>query len=114
MLCAIQPCTVRFYRIEEQDVPGALAAGMRYYRNPITRLKRVPIPSLTDHEANARSLDIPGAYRRTVGRVISDDDDDMAVRVLPFVLLYDASIRNVLGHIEHRAGMMSESRTGSS
>ena len=111
MLCAIQPRAVRLYCIEEQDVLSAIPAGVRYYRNPITRLKRVPIPSLTDHEANARSLDIPGAYRRTVGRVISDDDDDMAVRVLPFVLLYDASIHDILSHIKHCARMMSVRRT---
>ena len=111
MLCAIQPRAVRLYRIEEQDVHSAIPAGVRYYRNPITRRKRVPLPSLTDHDADARSLNVPGAYRRPVGRVCSNDDDDVAVRVLPPVLLYDASIRNILSHIKHCARMMSESRT---
>ena len=110
MLRAIQPRAIGLYRIKEKDVPGAVSAGMRYYRNPITRLKRVPIPSLTDHEADARSLDIPGSYRRLVRRVCSDDDDDVAVRVLPPVLLYYTSIRNILSHVEHRTRMMSESR----
>src|SRR5215472_15944814 len=38
-------------------------------------------------------------------------DDDVAVRILPSVLLRNASIRNILGHIEHRARVMSEVRT---
>ena len=112
MLRAIQPRAVRLYRIEEQDVMRAILVGVCHYRNLITRLERVPFPSLTDHDADARSLDIPSSYRRAVGRVCSDDDDDMTVRVLPPVLLHDASIRNILSHIEHRARMMSESRTG--
>jgi hypothetical protein len=111
MLGAIQPRPVGLYRIEEQDVLGAIPTGVSYYRNPIAPLERVPIPSLTDHEADARSLDIPSSYRRPVGRVRSDDDDNLAVRVLPPVLSYDASICNIPTHIEHRARMVSERLT---
>jgi hypothetical protein len=111
MLRAIQPRAVRLYRIEEQDVLRTILVGVRYYRNPITRLERVPIPPLAEHEADARSLDIPGSNRRPVGRGCSNDDNDVAVRVLPPILPYDTSIRNILTHIEHRARMMRESRT---
>ena len=111
MLRAIQPRTIRSDRIEEQDVLRAIPIRVRYYRNPIARLKRVPFPTLTDHEADARSLDIPGSYRGLVSRGWSDNDDDVAVRVLPSVFLYDAPVRDILRHIEHRARMMRESRT---
>jgi hypothetical protein len=108
MLRAIQSRAVRLHGIEEQDILGAIPAGVRNYRNQITRLERFLIPSLTDHEAGARGLDIPCSYRGRVCRVRPHCYDDVAVRVLPAILLYDASIGNVLAHIKHRARMMSE------
>src|SRR6185436_17668882 len=63
------------------------------------------------HEVDARSLDILCSDRGRVRRVTVNRNDDLAVRVLPAILLYDASIRNVLGHVEHRARMMSGART---
>lgn len=111
MLRAIQPLAVRLHCIEKQDEFGAIPAGMRNYRNRITWFECVPIPTFRDHEVDARSLDIPRSYRGRVGRVSPNDDDNMGVRVLPPILLYDASIRNIPGHIEHRARMMSEGRT---
>ena len=93
MLRAIQPRAVRLHRIEEQDVLRAIPAGVRNHRNQITRFERLLIPSLIDHEAGARSLDIPRSYGGKVCRVSPNDDDDVAVRVLPPILLYDASIR---------------------
>ncbi len=57
MLRAIQPLAVRLHSIEEQDVLGAIPAGVRNHRNQIARLESLPIPSLTDHEADARRLD---------------------------------------------------------
>ena len=114
MLRAIQPRAVCLDCIEEQNDLGAIPARMRNYRNQVARFVRLPIPSPTDHKADARSLDIPRSDRGTVCRVAPNRDDDVAVRVLPPILLYDGSIRNILGHVEHRARMMSERRTGRS
>ena len=114
MLRAIQPRAVRLDYIEEQDALGAIPAWVRNYRNPVARFVRHPIPSPTDHETDARSLDIPRSDRGRVRRVTPNRDDDVAVRVLPPIFLYDASIRNILGHVEHRARMVSESRTSHS
>src|SRR5580658_8346773 len=112
MIRAIHPRAVRLYRIEKQDLPGSVPARMRYDRDPIAQCKRSPTPSLTDHDADARGFDIPGAYGGRVGGVRSYGDDDVAVRVLPLVLLDEASIGNIFRHIEHRAGVMSERRIG--
>ena len=114
MLRTIQPCAVRLDHIEEQNDLGAIPARMRNYRDRVARFVRHSIPSPTDHEADARSFDIPRSQRGRVCRVAANCDDDVAVRVLPSIFLYDASIRNIPGHIEHRAGMMSERRTGRS
>src|ERR1700730_5762434 len=114
MLCAIQPRAVSLHSIEEQSVLRTMPAGVRNYRNWITRFERLRIPSLTDHEAGARSLDIPRPHHGRVCRVSPNDDDDMAVWVLPPVLLYDASIGNILGHIKHRARMMGAGWTSRS
>jgi hypothetical protein len=114
MLRAIQPRAVCLDCIEEQNDLGAIPARMCNYRNQVARFVRHPIPSPTDHKADARSLDIPRSDRGRVCRVTPNRDDDVAVRVLPPILFYDASIRNIFGHIEHRARMMSEGRTGRS
>jgi hypothetical protein len=110
MFRAIQPRAVRFDRIEEQNEPGATPARVRNYRYPVARFVRLPIPSPTDHESDARSLDIPRSDRRRVRCVTPNRDDDVAVWILPLILLYDTSIGNILGYIEHRARMVSESR----
>ena len=114
MLRAIQPRTVRLDCVEEQNARGAIPAGVRNYRDPVARFIGHPIPPPTDHDADARSLDIPRSDRGRVRRFTPNRDDDVAVRVLPPILLYDASIRDILGHIEHRARMMSEGRTSRS
>ncbi len=111
MLSAIQPRAIRLYRIEQQRALGTILHRVRNHRNWVARLVRQPIPALTDHEVDARSLDIPRSGSGGVLRVRSNRDDDVAVRVLPAILLHDALIRNVLGHIEHRAGMVGEART---
>ena len=111
MLRAIQPLAVRLDCVEEQNELGAIAAGVRNYRNPVARFIGHPIPSPTDHEADARSFDIPRSDRGRVRRVTPNRDDDVAVRVLPPILRHEASIRHIFGHIEHRSRMMSESRT---
>src|SRR5215471_4381917 len=87
MLCAVQPRAVRLDCIEEQNAPGAVAAGVRHYRDRVARFIGCPSPSPTDHEVDARSLDVP--------RVVPNRDDDVAVRVLPPILLDDASIRHI-------------------
>ena len=114
MLRAIQPRAVRLDCIEEQDKVRAISTGVRNYRDPVARFVGHPVPSPTGHEADARSLDIPRSDRGRVRRVTPNRDDDVAVRVLPQILLDDASIRHILGHIEHRARMMSEGRTSRS
>ena len=111
---SIQSGAVGLDCIEEQNALSAVSAGVRNHRNPVARFVRHPIPSLTDHEADARSFDIPRSDRGRVRCVIPNRDEDVAVRALPPILLYDASIRHILGHIEHRARMMSESRTSHS
>ena len=111
MLRAIQPRAIRFDCIEKQNAPGAIPAWVHNYRNRVARFVRQPIPSPTDHEADARSLDIPRSDRGRVRRVTPNPDDDVAVRVLPPILPHYASIRNIPGHIEHRARMMREGRT---
>lgn len=114
MLRSIQARAVSLDSVEQQDVFGAIPARMRNYRNRVARFECLPIPPLTDHDTGARSLDIP---RSNCGRgcsVGSNRDDDVAVRVLPPELLYDASVCNIFGHIEHRTRMMSEGRTSSS
>ena len=114
MLRAIQPRAVRLDCIEEQNDFGAVLAWVCNYRNRVARFVRHAIPSPTDHEADARSLDIPRSDRGRVHRATPNRDDDVAVRVLPPILLYDASIRHILGHIEHRARMMGKGRTSRS
>jgi len=114
MLRTIQARAVRLDCIEEQEDLGAIPARMRNYCNRVARFVRRPIPSPTDHKANARSLDIPRSDRRSVCGIAPNRDDDVAVRILPPILIDDASIRNIPGHIEHRARMMSERRSGRS
>lgn len=114
VLCAIQPRTVSLHSIEEQGGLRTIPAGVRNHRNQITWFERLRIPSHALHETGARSLDIPRSNLGRVCRVSANDDDDVAVRVLPPILLYDAQIRNILGHIEHRARMMSEGWTSRS
>src|ERR1700733_3631408 len=107
MLGAIQPRAIRPNRIEQQCTLGTILHWVRYYRNWVTRLVRRLIPALADHDVYARSLDIPRSDRGGVRRVRANREDDVAVWVLQLILLHDASIGNILGHIEHRAGMMS-------
>ena len=114
MLRTIQARAVRLDCVEEQEDLGAIPARMRNYCNQVARFVRRPIPSLTEHKANARSLDIPPSDRRSVGGIAPNRDDNVAVRVLPPILIDDASIRNILRDIEHRARMMSERRSGRS
>ena len=114
MLRAIQPRAVRFDCIEEQNEPGAILARVRNYRNWVPRFERHRGPSPTDHEADARSLDIPCSDRGRVRSITPNRDDDVAMRVLPPILLYDAAIRNIPVHIELRARMMGEARTSRS
>lgn len=111
MLGPIQPRAIRLYCIEQQSTLGAILHWVRNYRNWVARFVRDAIPALTDHDVNARSLDVPRSDSGRVLRVIPNRDDDVAVWVLPPILLYDASIGNILGHIEHRAGMMGEGGT---
>lgn len=109
MLRAVQPCAVRLDGIEEQNVCGAIFTGVRDYRNAVARFISHAIPPFTDHDADARGFDIPRADRGRVCRVAPNYDDDAAMGVLPVILLYNGSVRDILGHVEHRAGMMSES-----
>ena len=88
----IQPRAVRLDCIEEQNNLGAIGARVRNYRNRITRFVRHPIPSPTDHDGNARNLDIPRSDRGRVLHVAPNRDDNAAVRVLPPILLYEASM----------------------
>jgi len=111
MLGAIQPSAIWLDCIEQQSTLGAILHGVRHYRNWVARFVRHPIPTLTDHDVDARSLDIPRSDSGGVLRVRANRDDDPAVWVLPPILLYDSRKRNVLAHIEHRAGMMGEGRT---
>ncbi len=114
MLRAIQPRAICLYRIEEQNARGAILAGVPNYRDPVTRLIGLPIPPPTDHDVDAGSLDIPRSDRRVIRRPTPNRDDDVAVRVLPSILLDDASICDILGYIEHCARMVSEARTSRS
>ena len=108
MFRTIQARAVPLDRIEKQNEPRPVLVWVRNYRNPITRFVRPAIPSSSDHEADGRSLDIPRSDRGRVRRVTPNRDDDVAVRVLPPILLYNTSKRHIPGHIEHRARMMSE------
>ena len=110
MLRAIQSPTVCLHSVEEQYFLRATPTRVHNYRDHITRFEGLPIPSLTDHDADTRSLDIPCAYRGRVFRISPNDDDDVAMRVLPPILLNYSSKRHILGHIEHRARMMREGR----
>ena len=114
MLRAIQPRAVRLDCIEEQKDSGAVPARVRNYRNQVPRFVRQTIPSLTDHEADARSLDIPRSDCGSVRGVAPNGDDDVAMRVLPSILFDDASIGTIPGYIEHRARMMGERRSADS
>jgi hypothetical protein len=108
MLGAIQPRAIRLNRIEQQSVLGADLHWVRYYCNGVARLVRHRIPALTDHDVDARSLDIPRPDGGGVVCVGTNRDDDVAVWVLQLILVYNAPIGNILGHIELRAGMMGE------
>src|ERR1700728_7567 len=107
MLGAIQPRAIRPNRIEQQRTLGTILHWVRYHCDWVARLVRHLIPALADHDVDARSLDIPRSDRRGVLCFGTNRDDDMAVWILQLILLHDASIGNILGHVEHRAGMMS-------
>src|SRR5271155_5207656 len=111
MLGAIQPCAIRLNRIEQQSALGTILHWVRNNCNWVALLIGHAIPALTDHDVYARSLDIPRPNSGSVLGVRVNRDDDVAVRVLQPILLYDALVGNILGHIEHRAGMMGEGRT---
>jgi len=108
MSSAIQPRAVWLDCIEQQSTLGAILHWVRHYRNWVARFVRRRIPTLTDHDVDARSLDIPRSYSRGVLRVSANRDDDLAVGVLPAILLHDTRIGCILSHIKHRAGMMGE------
>ena len=112
MLGAIQPRAIRPNRVEQQRTLGAILHWVRYYSNWVARLVRRLIPALVDHDADARSLDIPCSDGGGVLRARADRDDDVAVRVLQPILVHDADIREILRDIEHRAGMMGKGRAG--
>ena len=114
MLRAIQPRAVFLDYIEKQNEPGAIRARVCNYGNRVSRLVCRRTPSSAEHEADARSLYVPRSDRGRVCCVTPNRDHDVTVRVLPPILLYDAAIRNILGHIEHRARMMSEGEAGCS
>jgi hypothetical protein len=112
MFGAIQPRAIRLNRIEQQSSLGAILHRVRYQCNGVARLVGHSIPALADHDVDARSLDIPCSHSGGVGRVRANRDDESAVWVLQPILLHDAAICKILGYIEHRAGMMAQSRTG--
>ena len=108
---AVESCPVSLDRVEEQHKSGAIHTRMSHHRNPIARLERPRSPPAGGHDADRRGLDGPYSHRGPIRRAGPDSDDDVAVGVLPPVLLHDSSIRNVLAHVEHRAGMVGERRS---
>ena len=108
---AVEPCPVSLDRVEEQHEVGAIHIRMSHHRNRIARLVRPRSPPAGGHEADSRGLDSPCAHRGPIRRAGPDSDDDVAVGVLPPVLLHDSPIRNVLADVEHRAGMVGERRS---
>jgi len=107
---AVEPRPVSLDRVEEQHEVGAIHIRMSHHRNRIARLVRPRSPPAGGHDADSRGLDGPCPHRGPIRRAGPDSDDDVAVGVLPPVLLHDSPIRNVLAHIEHRAGMVGERR----
>jgi len=107
----IQPRSVSFDRVEEQHHFRAIRVGMRDHGNGIAGPVCLRRPPHVGHEADSRGLYYPGADGRRIRRASANGDDDLAMRVLPPVLLDDSPIRGVLGHVEHRAGMVSRGRT---
>jgi len=107
---AVESCPVSLDRVEEQHKIGAIHTRMRHHRNRIARLVRRRSPPAGGHDADSRGLDCPYSHRGPIRRAGRDSDDDVAVGVLPPVLLHDSPIRNVLAHVEHRAGMVGEHR----
>jgi len=108
---AVEPGPVRLDRVEEQHEVGASHIRMSHHRNWIARLVRPRSPPAGGHDADSRSLDGPCPHRGRIRRAGLDSDDDVAVGVLPPVLLHDSPIRNVPAHVEHRAGMVGERRS---
>src|SRR5215470_249568 len=103
---AVEPCPVSLDRVEEQHEVGAIHTRMSHHRNRIARLVRLRSPPAGGHDADSRGLDRPGPHRGPIRSAGPDSDDDVAVGVLPTELLHDSPIRNVLAHVERRAGMV--------
>ncbi len=111
MLGTIQPRAIGLYCVEEQSTLGAILLWVRNDRNRVARFVGHSGPALTEHEIDARRLDIPRSDSGGVFRVSPNRDDDVAVGILPQILFYDTSVCNISGYIEHRAGMVGEGRT---
>src|SRR5690348_5489802 len=75
MLGAIQARAIRLYCVEEQSALGAILLWVRNDRNRIARFVRRASPAHTEHEVNARSLDIPRSDRGRVRRVRPNRDE---------------------------------------
>src|SRR3954470_12393754 len=108
---AVEPCAVTLNRVEEQHEVGASLIRMSHHRNRLAKLVRPRSPPAGGHDADSRGLDGPCPHRGLIHRAGPDSDDDVAVGILPPVLLHDAAIRNVLAYVEHRAGMVGERRS---
>jgi hypothetical protein len=108
---AIQPRSVSLDGVEEQHNGGAVHVWVSHHRNRVARLVRLRSPPPGGHDVNSGGLDSPRPHRRRVRRPSPNGDDDVAVWVLPPVVLYDSPICDVLAHVEHRAGMVGECRT---
>jgi len=108
MLGAIQPRAVRLYGIEEQSPLGTIFHRVCNYRYWISRFVRHLTPTLARHDVDARSFDVPRSGSGGILCVRANCYHDMAVWVFPPILLHDALICNILAHVEHHPGMVSQ------
>src|SRR5262245_61899231 len=105
---AVEPCPISRDRVEEQHDVGASLIRMGHHRNRIAEVVGPWSPPAGGHDADSRGLDGPYPHRGLIRRAGPHPDDDMAVGVLPPVVVHDSPKRDVLAHVEHRVGMVRE------
>jgi len=107
---AIQARSISLDCIEQQHGAGTIPVWMSDHGKRIAWLVRLRSPPHGTHDVDIGGLDRPCSDRGRIRRASPNRDHDVAMWVLPSVVLHNSPIRQVLAHVEHCAGMMGEGR----